>query len=774
MDKLTMSKKSVILIVADDQTMRSLLRQILEDEGYTVVEAKDGGQLLSAYPQIRPDLIIMDITAPLADGITACARLQELPGGNCTPVLLVTALDDDKIVDLAFAAGASDYIVKPINFGVLRQRVNRLLHAGQTAVLLEKSETDARCVIENTLDGLITINEQGLIQSFNPAAESIFGYMAGEVIGLDIRQLMPGSYRKSDIYLPREQHDEQNKIKSICREITGRHKNGSNIPIELTISGFYAGDQRLFIVRDITKRKQVEEQLYNTQQQLLDIIEFLPDATVVIDNEKKVIAWNRAIEEMTGISKDDIIGKGDYAYAVPFYGRPRKGLLDLIFSPDEEIASKYKNFERKGNTLFARAFVPALYNGKGAYVWATASPLFDRVGNVVGAIESVRDITEYRQAGIELRMMAKVFESITNGIIVTDPVGKVQLANQTFTLIVGYSKEEVSGKHVRVFKSKRHNAQFYQKIRSSLKISGQWQGEIWVKRKNGEDIPVWLSSSAIKDEHGKITQYIGIFNDITEQVKLREERQQFQSQAARAQRLASLGIMSAGIAHEINQPLNSIKVLTDGMLYWHKRGQSQDLNKIFENLQKISAQAGRIDEIIKHMRSFVNNERTIQFAPCRLNEAVYGALDMLERQLSAHGIVVEKALSDNLPAVYGNESRLEEVVINLLVNAMQALDTVSRAEKTIYCSTWLEGEKVVLEISDNATGISSEIKNYIFEPFFSTKKAGEGMGLGLSIVQSVIFSFNGEIKVTNNEKGGTSFRIELPAIKNQAERSGLQ
>ncbi|OPY58562.1 MAG: Sensor histidine kinase TmoS [Pelotomaculum sp. PtaU1.Bin035] len=376
--------------------------------------------------------------------------------------------------------------------------------------------------------------------------------------------------------------------------------------------------------------------------------------------------------------------------------------------------------------------------------------------------------TEYRQAEIEMRMTAKVFESIAEGIVVTDTNGIIELVNHALTVITGYSEKEVVGKHIQFLES--DEVKFYNIIYESLQATGQWQGEYWLKCKSGEAVQVWLSKSAIKDDCGETVQFVGIFIDMTEQIRVNEERQRLQEQAAQAQRLASLGIMSAGIAHEINQPLNSIKVLADGMLYWHNRGQTPNLEKIIGNLQKISAQAGRIDEIIKHMRSFVSNKPTAQLAPCGLNEAVLGVLDMLGRQFSSHGIIVEKALSDSLPAVSGNASRLEEVIINLLVNAMQALDAVGRTEKVICCSTWLEEEKVVLEVSDNATGISNEIKKYIFEPFFTAKKAGEGMGLGLSIVQSIIFSFNGEIKVMNNEKGGTSFRIELPAIKNQAER----
>jgi len=150
-------------------------------------------------------------------------------------------------------------------------------------------------------------------------------------------------------------------------------------------------------------RLQAKEELRNAHKQLLDIVEFLPDATFVIDRDKKVIAWNRAIEVMTGIHKEEIIGKGDYAYATPFYGTERPILVDLIFLSDEEIASRYDYVKRVGDTIFGEGFVPSLYGGTGAYLWGTASPLYDSEGNITGAIESIRDITGSKRVEEELR-----------------------------------------------------------------------------------------------------------------------------------------------------------------------------------------------------------------------------------------------------------------------------------------------------------------------------------------------------------------------------------
>lgn len=241
-------------------------------------------------------------------------------------------------------------------------------------------------------------------------------------------------------------------------------------------------------------------------------------------------------------------------------------------------------------------------------------------------------------------------------------------------------------------------------------------------------------------------------------------RYEAQKKIERAERLASLGIMAAGIAHEINQPLNSLKIIVDSILYWHKKGKAQETGKIIEKLQTVSAQTDRIDEIIGHIRSFVRQDNHHELVPCNLNDAVEDALGMLGSQLKSHGIQVGKDLAATPPPVLGQPGRLEEVVVNLLVNAMQALDATDKPEKEILCATRTENGAVVMEISDNGAGISEEIKEKIFEPFFTTKGTGEGMGLGLSIAHSIVTAFNGQICAGTNARGGAAFVVRFPAL----------
>lgn len=148
-------------------------------------------------------------------------------------------------------------------------------------------------------------------------------------------------------------------------------------------------------------------------RQLVDIIEFLPDATFVVDAEKRVIVWNRAIEKMTGVPKEEILGKGDYCYAVPFYGMPRPVLVDLIFAENSDIALQYGFVERNGNVLCAEVFVPSVYGGQGAFLWLSVSPLFDSEGKLVGAIETMRDISDRKRMEARLTHLAN-HDPLTN------------------------------------------------------------------------------------------------------------------------------------------------------------------------------------------------------------------------------------------------------------------------------------------------------------------------------------------------------------------------
>jgi len=255
------------------------------------------------------------------------------------------------------------------------------------------------------------------------------------------------------------------RVSHALEEITGgkapephtymmKRKDGAAILAELITAPIRdaSGDLIGFrgVVHDITKRKMAEDELKAAHDQLSSIIDFLPDATFVIDRSRKVIAWNRAMEEMTGVHKEDIIGKGDYTYGIPFYGEPRPILIDLIDKQDHEIESKYLGIERNGGKICGEAYVPSLFNGGGAYVWATASLLYDRDGKLIGSIESIRDITARKLAEERLKNSENkykaIFENTGTATIIVEENTIISLANEKFETLTGYTKEEIEGK----------------------------------------------------------------------------------------------------------------------------------------------------------------------------------------------------------------------------------------------------------------------------------------------------------------------------------------
>ena len=208
-------------------------------------------------------------------------------------------------------------------------------------------------------------------------------------------------------------------------------------------------------IGEIIARVKAEDALKAAHDQLFSIIEFLPDATFVINQDGKVIAWNEAMEKLTGMRKIDIIGKGNYAYGVPFYGEPRPTLIDLIEKHDKEIESKYNHIERKGPTIFAETHVPSLYNGHGAYVWTTASLLYDSDGNLIGSIESIRDISKRKAMEDMLEAAEEKYRALVenlNDIIYTiDSQGILTYISPVIEKIIGYKPDEIVGQYFGCF-----------------------------------------------------------------------------------------------------------------------------------------------------------------------------------------------------------------------------------------------------------------------------------------------------------------------------------
>lgn len=229
----------------------------------------------------------------------------------------------------------------------------------------------------------------------------------------------------------------------------------------------------------------------------------------------------------------------------------------------------------------------------------------------------------------------------------------------------------------------------------------------------------------------------------------------------KASKLASIGVMAGGITHEINQPLNAIKISADSILFWNKANPDNLPGLFVDELENISQAVDRIENIITHMRSFWVNSEDHKPEIIELNSAIKNALSLVDRQLFSHGIEQEFKFCDKELMIPCSSIQLEQIVINLTMNAMHALDEIEKDSKVITFQTKLEKQMVRFEVIDNGPGLA-ETGEKVFDPFFSTKKPGEGMGLGLAIVKNIIETLGGKITARNLPDKGACFTMYLP------------
>jgi PAS domain S-box-containing protein len=407
--------------------------------------------------------------------------------------------------------------------------------------VLSVAENFYRTVFENTGTATVILEEDNTILLVNGEFERLTGYTRAEVEGR--KKWTEFIARKDDLERMKE-YDRLRRIdpSSVPRtyEFQFVDRKGQGKFIVVTAAIMPGRKQSLAALLDISDRKQMEAALKESERRLTDIIDFLPDATLAINLSGKVIAWNRAMEEMSGVKVEDILGKGDYEYAVPFYGMRRPVLIDLALGYDEEIERKYDFVKRKENVLLAETYVTV--RGIPRTLWGKARPLYDICGNVVGAIESVRDISELIQANkalqaeISERKRAEAvlkeseekynqfFKTSRDCAFITSKDGRMVDLNDAAVELFGYSSHEelMQVKVPDVYAQQEDRAKHI-----SIIAEYGYAKELPVdfKRKDGSIRHALVTSVARYDTDGNPIGFQGTIRDITERRHVEEERE---------------------------------------------------------------------------------------------------------------------------------------------------------------------------------------------------------------------------------------------------------
>lgn len=371
----------------------------------------------------------------------------------------------------------------------------------------------------------------------------------------------------------------------------------------------------------------------------------------------------------------------------------------------------------------------------------------------------MRDLTERVEMENELRktnqFLQNVIKSSVDGIIAADMKGNIIIFNEGAERLLGYRAEEVIGKiHITQLYPPGVAKKIMRRLRSDTYGP---KGKLpttptTIVAKSGEHIPVRISAAIVYEGHREIAS-VGIFRDLRERIKMQQQLEETYRQLLHSEKLASLGKLAAGVAHELNNPLGGILMYANILLEQAAEGPAaQDLKEIVE-------QALRCKEIVRGLLDFARR-RGEEPARVQLNEVLEKCVGLMSKQASFLNIQWEKQLQSDLPQVAADSDQLSQVFTNLIVNAADAME----GRGTLGLRTWAEGEpaQVHVEISDTGSGIPEEHLQKIFDPFFTTKEVGKGTGLGLSIAYGIVRRLGGEIQVRSKLGQGTTFHLRFP------------
>jgi len=524
----------------------------------------------------------------------------------------------------------------------------------------------------------------------------------------------------------------------------------------------YHGMKAWGIIREEKKRTIVEKELRESERRLADIINFLPDATLAIDKEGIVIAWNKAIEEMTGFTAESMLGKGDYEYAIPFYGMRRPILINFVTIWDKEIELQYSFIKKKGDILYTETDVPYV-RGEKRILFGQAGPLYDMHGNVVGAIESIRDVTERKLAEEELLnekgKLLVLLENAPFGMVLINKNSNFIYMNPMFMNIFGYTSNEIpDGKTwlKKAYPDAAYRREVLSAWLSDLNNSGSGDQQPRVFNVTCKDgsIKVINFKPAFLVDDGTIM----VCEDIT-------ERKRLETQLINIQKLDAVGTLAGGIAHDFNNILMGIQGYASLMML--------DINTShphYEKLKNIENQVKSAAELTKQLLGFARGGKYI-VKPTNINELIETTSVMFGR--TRKEITVHRKYEKNIWTVNADQGQIEQVLLNLYLNSWQAMPgggDLSLETKNIYVNENLikpyklsAGKYVQISITDTGVGMDDKTKERIFEPFFTTKEIGRGTGLGLAMVYGIIKNHNGFIHVESSPGTGTTFAIYLPA-----------
>lgn len=479
------------------------------------------------------------------------------------------------------------------------------------------------------------------------------------------------------------------------------------------------------------------------------ILDSMPYRIMVVNMDMTVETVNQTFLREFNLTYEDVLGKHCYELG---YGLDKPcgdaGRLCFIKDHLEEIKEK-KIYSTYNEYLDEK--------GEKRFDVVTSAPVYNKQGEVVQILEVSRDVTERikleQEAQKSNTFFQNLIQSTVDGIVVVDTKGYVLIFNESMEGLTGYSAQEV--KHLSSFYPIDTAKENMKKMRSDQygpygKLNPT---SMTITTKYGEEIPVTLSASIITI-NGKEMGSVGVYTDMREILKMRKDLEEAHLQLVESEKIAFIGRMAAGVAHEINNPLSGILMYAELL-----KKSFEEHTEHVNDIQEIIDQTLRCKRIVSELLEF-GRQSVGKVSSFSLEELISKTLNLLINQALFQNIEVNRELETKMPEVVGDMGQLQQVFVNLFINAADAMEGKGKLDIRARCDT--ERNQFIITVSDTGPGIPEGLREEIFEIFFTTKPVGKGTGLGLSISRNIIKMHGGNIMVECPPDGGTTFIIELP------------
>lgn len=625
----------------------------------------------------------------------------------------------------------------------------------------EKDRPLLSAVLDSAPTAMLVLDKNGRIVMFNRACTHITGYAAEEVLGGNMSDILVAPDRQAETREIFKNLDSDALVDSMVdsladgRTTEWRTSSGEVRRIHLRFAFLHddAGAVEYVVATGVeameTPHSDFEE--HETVQQLHQLIDLCPWLVGELDCEYRFVFANDAHRDWFGLDPEGIPGK----HASRIFGEEAFATLKPVF--EKALSGSTSSFH--GSVPYSSGGTRMIH---GVYV-----PRRDEAGEVVGIYIMAIDLSEQKRLSIALEQSSRrsqaVLDAVRDAVITTTSQGIIKTFNHGAERMFGYEPGEVIGKSVGMLMPATGNSANEEYLRHYLRTEDpsvlKTYREFVAARKDGESFPVELSIGEFKE--GGERNFTAVVRDISDRKKGEVESRTRLNQLAHATRVAAMGNLASGIAHEVSQPLTAVVTNAHTCLRLIQ-AENKPSRKLTDLIEKIVKHAGRANTVVQEMRAFLGNASDSSLTEADTRELLKKTLHLMQHELSENRIQVRLIIRENLRPIKVNAVQFEQVILNLVGNAIDAMKESEGPRRLSIRVRSRGADKSGIEIllSDTGVGIAETVRQRLFYPFVTSKP--NGMGQGLSISRSIIRAHGGDIELASQPHQKTCFRILLP------------